>query len=216
MIDELTLENVEEAAFESAEILFDYPEVATESILSLMEGDSPIKHRHVSRPFVRDPFSSSAIYEMQQYYSSLVKKVSPIARNIISSDPDVKSINEFNADAFVEPLARADFNSMSHRFLRTGVAKNTSDRISVKSLRGNAAISVTIGNVKISNFKNREKISKRLTEALNNATKNKYDGELFLTLHSPNEAGTKSTRRALVDSGINVELNFVVPLKWRA
>lgn len=249
--NEFFAEVVEYDAMESAEILFDYPEVAMEG-----KGADPTKRRIqdmkflpnsaklFDSPFLKKPFNPSYVSEMQKYYTSLIKTLVPIAKKVAMDDPEVGRVEPIDVDTIVEYLGNTDYNFMATKisdfrmdkhkyktktkyrpqgaiFRRTAKSKTTTrefkmdiDPIRIRKLKGEPVLIVTLSEIELQRnfFKTAgymNKLSNRLTDALNTATNNKYTGEVFLTVHSSDDDYSKS------DFETSLELNFIVPEKWR-
>lgn len=235
MINELTLETVEDAAFESAEILFDYPEVATES----WKDANPTKTRWISTPFIKKPFSPYARDAMRSYYSKLAKELIPIAKKVVIDDAEVGRVDKIDADEIIEVLSTVDYNFLATKFADVKVTPSstlyrdsdddlqlamtfnsdvTVDKIQIRKMRGDAVLIVALTRVWLQrNFFTTpgymSRIGERLTDALNEATNNKYKGEVFLTVHGAMTDAAVSTSKSSSNE-ITLELNFIIPKKW--
>lgn len=250
-INELFCDDVEYDAMESAEILFDYPEVAMES-----KGADPTRRRIqdmgflpntaklFDSPFLKKPFNPTYVQQMQKYYTSLIKTLIPIAKKVAMSDPEVGRVEPIDTESIIEYLGNTDYNYMatkisdfrveSHKyktkskyrpegaiFRRTVRSKTRStevkmdiEPIRIRKLKGDPVLIVTLSQINLQRnfFKTAgymNKLSKRLTMELNNATNNKYAGEVFLTVHASDDDYSKS------DFESSLELNFIIPKKWR-
>lgn len=228
MIDELTLENVEEAAFESASILFDYPEVAME----WGKGADPTKTFNVATPFLKRPFVESYMPEMKKTYSTLVKKLIPIALDVARNEQGIARVERIDVSKIIEMLEDTDFNYLatklpdakvntSHGYGYDSNGNMTSttnydmsvfrEYVYIRKTKGDAVLSVDIANIYYQNriFNKRTEINRRMSDTFNAATKNQYVGKVFLTAHfAGSDDGRSQDKTAL-------QLNFIIDSKYR-
>lgn len=234
-IDHIRIEDVNYEALESAEILFDFPEVAMES----WRDADPTKTRWVSTPYIKAPFNPYARDAMRTYYSSLAKRLIPIAKKVVLNEAEVGRVGKIDDAEIIETLASVDYNFLAKKFsdvklstastfytdsdgeLQTATTVNsdlTVDKISVRRMRGDAVLIVSLTRIWLQrNFFTTPsylaRISDRLTDAMNEADGNKHNGEAFLTVHGvATDAHVASSGSA--SNEITLELNFVVPKKW--
>ena len=234
-IDQITIDDAENYAMESTEILFDYPEVATES----WKDANPTKTRWISAPFIKKPFSPYARDAMRAHYSKLAKELIPIAKTVAINDAEIGRVDKIDADEIVDTLSTVDYNFLATKFadVKTSSARTlytdddgdlqvastisskvTTDKIRIRKMRGDAVLFVSLTRVWLQrNFfttpSYMARISERLTEAMNEATNNKYNGEAFLSVHGTAvDAAVASTGSS--DNEITLELNFIIPKKW--
>ena len=241
-------EQIDEIAMESAEILFDFPEVAMEKADPTKRRIQdmkflPSKAKLFDSPFLKKPFNPNYVGEMQKYYTNLIKELVPIAKQVAMNDEEVGRVEPIDIDSIIEYLGNTDYNYMAtkisdfrsdshkyktktkyradgHLFRRTAksTTRTTDFKMDIKSirirkLRGDPVLIVTPSQInlqrnffKTSGYLN--KLSRRLTDALNAATNNKYTGEVFLSVHCSDDDYSKS------DFETSLELNFIVPEKW--
>lgn len=247
--DEITyMDEVDYAAMESAEILFDFPEVAMEKADPTKRRIQdmrflPDKAKLFDSPFLKKPFNPNYVGEMQKYYTGLIKKLAPLAKQVAMADEEVGRVEPIDIEGILEYLGNTDYNYMatkisdfrsdSHKYktktkyradghlfrrtarstTRTSDFKMDIEPIRIRKLRGDPVLIVTLSQIDLQrNFFQTSgymtKLSKRLTDALNTATNNKYTGEVYLTVHCSDDTYSKS------DFETSLELNFIVPKKW--
>ena len=230
-IDHIRMEDVEDDALESAEILFDFPEVAME----WGKGADPTKtHFVISTPFLKRPFVESYMPEMKKTYSALIKKLVPIALDVARNEHGIARIERIDMSKILEMLEDTDYNylatklsdhttEISHGYTYDHTTGNTltttnydtkffREYVRIRRNKGDAVLSVDIANVYYQNrfFNKTTEINRRMSDAFNAATKNQYVGKVFLTSHFAGSDDGKSQDK------IALQLEIIIDSKYRA
>ena len=223
------IDHIEQEAMESAEILFDYPEVAME----WGRGADPTKTLSVATPFLKRPFVESYMPEMKKTYSGLVKKLVPIALDVARNEQGIARVERIDVNKIIEMLEDTDFNYLAtklpdadvhttHGYGYDANGKMTTttnydvtyfrEYVHIRKTKGDAVLSVDIANVYYQNrfFNKTTEINRRMSDAFNSATKNQYVGKVFLTAHS---AGGSDDGRSQDKTAL--QLNFIIDSKYR-
>lgn len=227
MFNELNMKNVQYDAMESAEILFDFPEVA-------MEKADPTKtHFVIATPFIKRPFVESYMAEMKKTYSALIKKLIPIALDVARNEHGIARIERIDTSKILEMLEDTDYNYLAtklpdhktettHGYGYDSSGNYTSttnydtkffrEYVRIRRNKGDAVLSVDIANVYYQNrfFNKTTEINRRMSDAFNAATKNQYVGKVFLTSHF---AGSDDGRS---QDKIALQLEIIIDDKYRA
>lgn len=219
----MNMDDLNELVMESADVLFDYPEVA-------MEANKFNSARAIEVPYIKKPFNPTRMEEMQKYYSNLARQIIPIAIKVCKSDPEVGRLDSVDADKIVSFIADTDFNFMAKKISDFNVStshgydsegnsyssystKSYLDPIRIRKVRGKPALIVTLSRVYFqrSLFITSSYIKKanvRMTTAFNEATNNKYEDEAFININYSSDSGSTSAMQ------VSLEIEFIVADKF--